>query len=618
MQVADKEKQKSLDLAEDSRETEWKFPSFIAEVFKGNFRWDLVHPFPLQDPEDKRIGDEWIKKAKDVLEKHIDPDKVDMEYQLSPEAVRALGDAGFFGLKIGKEYGGAGLSQTNYSRIVAYVGTYCQSTATWLSAHQSIGVPQPLKMCGTKEQKEKYLPRLAKGAVSAFALTEPGVGSDPANMKTEAKPTEDGKSYIINGDKLWCTNGPDAEILVVMARTPPKIVKGKERAQITAFVVDRKDPETAKGFEVVARCRFMGLHGISNGLLRFNNMKVPAENIIGKTGEGLKIALMTLNTGRLTVPSLSGACSKQAMFGLLGWCNERVQWGAPIGKHQAVGNMTSRMLAETFAMESMNWLACALADKGGVDIRLEAAMAKYFATEAAWRIGDDFMQVRGGRGYEMVSSLKERGDKPIVCERTMRDSRVTRILEGTSEIMQLIIAREALDTHFRFIMPIMDPKTKGKVGLAMKAFAFYAGWYPKQWLPAGMPGNVKYLSGTNRSHLSYAAKTCKRLARRLFHTMGRYQQKLERRHLILARYVDIGTDLYAIASSLSYAEALLAQNPQNTTIQDVVDLFCRIATKRIEANFLSVGKNHDLLGDKVAKSYLEGKYDWMTDGVYKG
>ena len=395
------------------------------------------------------------------------------------------------------------------------------------------------------------------------------------------------------------------------------MIKGKERPQITAFIVDRKDPETAKGFEVVHRCRFMGLHGISNGLLRFTDMKVPVENIIGETGQGLKIALATLNTGRLTVPAVTSASGKQAIYDAQKWVNERVQWGAPIGQHQAVGNMTSRMLAETFAMESMTWLACALADKGGVDIRLEAAMAKYFATEVAWRVTDDLMQVRGGRGYEAVASLKGRGETPIVCERTMRDSRVSRILEGTSEIMQLIIAREALDMHFRTIMPIMNPKTKGKVGLAIKAGIFYAGWYPKQWLPAGTPGNVQHLSSTNRGHLAYAAKTSKRLARRLFHTMARYQQKLEKRHLILARYVDIGTDLYAMASSLAYAEALLKQQPDNSTLQDVVNLFCRIARKRIERNFSDVAKNHDYLTDKVAKGYLEGEYDWMTEGIYK-
>ena len=617
MQTSDSERQKAMDLAEESREAEWTAPSFIAELFRGSFRWDLLHPFPLQDPEDKKIGDDLIVKAKQVLEEHLDPDKADREYQMPPELIKALGEAGFFGMKIAKEYGGLELSVTNYSRVVAFIGSYCQSTATWLSAHQSIGVPQPLKLVGTEEQKKKWLPRLAAGEISAFALTEPGVGSDPAQMKTEAVPSEDGSYYTINGEKLWITNGPDADILIVMAQTPKKEIKGKLRPQITAFVVDRHDPETAKGFEVPYRCRFMGLHAISNGLLRFNNMRVPAENIVGGTGQGLKIALMTLNTGRLTVPSLSGACSKQALYFSHAWCNKRVQWGAPIGEHQAVGNMTSRMAAETFAIESMNWLACALADKGGADIRLEAAMAKYYCTEAAWRVGDDYMQVRSGRGYESVSSLRERGDDVVVCERGMRDARVSRILEGTSQIMELIIAREALDTHFSLIMPLMNPKTKGKFGLLMKAIAFYAAWYPKQWLPVSVPSNTKHLSAANRAHLAYAARTCRKMARRLFHTMGRYQQKLEKKTLILSRYVEIGTDLFGMAASLSYAEALLGQNPEKPeTIQNVVGLFCNIARKRIENNFRLLRSNHDYLIDKVAASFQAGDLAWMTGGIY--
>jgi hypothetical protein len=404
-----------------------------------------------------------------------------------------------------------------------------------------------------------------------------------------------------------------------MAQTPAVVIKGKERPQITAFVVDRKDPETAKGFEVAYRCRFMGLHGISNGLLRFKDMKVPAENIVGKTGDGLKIALMTLNTGRLTVPALSGSSSKQALFHSHKWCNDRIQWGVPIGKHQAVANMTSRMAAETFAMESMNWLACALADKGGVDIRLEAAMCKYFATEAGWRVTDDFMQVRGGRGYESFDSLRTRGEEAIVCERNQRDARISRILEGTSEIMQLIIAREATDMHMSKVMPIMNPKTPigQKISMAFKAALFYATWLPTTILPAGTPGNIKHLSAKNRAHLGYVAKGCKRLSRRIFYPMAVYGPKLERKTLILARFVDVGTDLYAMASTLSRAEALLAQDPSNKTINDVADLFCRIARRRIAANYKLVwDRSHDDLIDKVGKEFLEGQLTWLMDGIY--
>ncbi|MCC6154137.1 MAG: acyl-CoA dehydrogenase family protein, partial [Candidatus Hydrogenedentes bacterium] len=329
----DHEKQAAMDLAEDSRQTSWDHPSFVAELFKGNFRFDLISPFPEQSAEDKRIGDEYMEKVRVVMEQYIDPEKVDREEEVPREALRALADIGCFGLKIPTEYGGLGMSQTNYNRIVSYIASYCASTSVYISSHLSIGVPQPLKLFGTKAQKEKFLPRLAKGAISAFALTEPSVGSDPAKMATTATPSEDGSYYLLNGEKLWCTNGPVAELLVVMCVTPPKIVNGKEKKQISAFVVETDTP----GFEVVHVCRFMGVRGIRNGLLRFTNVKVPAENLIGKTGDGLKIALTTLNTGRLTVPATCAGGGKQALHHLKDWVNERVQWGAPIAKHQAVG-----------------------------------------------------------------------------------------------------------------------------------------------------------------------------------------------------------------------------------------------------------------------------------------
>ncbi|MFA6243697.1 MAG: acyl-CoA dehydrogenase family protein, partial [Candidatus Hydrogenedentales bacterium] len=262
--LENKDKQKAMDLAEEARQEEWKFPSFTAELFRGNFRWDLMHPYPLQDPEDKRIGDEYIAKVREVLERAVDPIEIDRTGEYPKSALKALADIGAFGMKISKDYGGLGLSQTNYSRVLSVMGSYCQSTTTWVSAHQSIGVPQPLKMYGTEEQKKKFLPRVARGEISAFALTEPDVGSDPAKMTTVATPSEDGSYYLLNGEKLWCTNGPDADILVVMAQTPPKMVNGKERPQISTFIVEKDMP----GFTVERRCGFMGLKGLSNGLLR--------------------------------------------------------------------------------------------------------------------------------------------------------------------------------------------------------------------------------------------------------------------------------------------------------------------------------------------------------------
>jgi len=607
----DSERERAMALAEDSREAEWAHPSFVAELFRGVFRWDLLHPFPEQSAEDKRIGDAYINKIREVLEQYIDPSEVDRSGDLPKEALLALADAGAFGLKIPKEYGGLGMSQTNYNRIMAFIASYCNSTAVCLSAHQSIGVPEPLKWFGTPEQKKKYFPRLAKGAVSAFALTEPQVGSDPAKIRTTAELSEDGTYYTLNGEKLWCTNGPYAEILIVMALTAPKIVEGREKPQVTAFIVETSEP----GFEVVSRCAFMGIRGIANGFLRFNNMEVPAENILGKPGQGLKIALTTLNTGRLTMPAASAAAGKVCMHFAQNWVNERVQWGAPIGKHQPVSKMLAEMTADTFAMDSINALACAMVDQGGVDVRLEAAMAKYYCSETAWRILDDFVQVRGGRGYETAESLGARGEEPIPAERMFRDARISRIIEGTSEIMRLFIAREAMDTHVRRLMPIMTGKgPKGK--LIWEALTFYAKWYPKVLLPTSVSLNVRHLSPKNQDHVIFVARTCKKLARTLFHTMAKYRQKLEREQLVLQALVDIGTDLFAMAALLSRTEHELKARTDDEQLQDMADLFCMNARKRINDNFKNLKRTQGKAIYKVAKAFMEGKYRWMLDGVY--
>ena len=608
-------KEVAMEMAEDARETTWEYRSFTAEMFKGNFAWDLMHPFPAQSEEDKKIGDELLVKVREVLENHVDPYVVDRDGEYSREALDALAEIGLFGMKIPKEYGGLGLSVQNYSRVLGLVGSYCGSTVTYLSAHQSIGVPEPLKSFGTEEQKQKFLPRLAKGEISAFALTEPNVGSDPAKMITWAEPSEDGSYYILNGDKLWCTNGLDerTSLIVVMARTPDKISKsGKPIPQISAFVVETNSP----GVERVRRCQFMGLRGIANGALTFKDVKVPAENMIGKPGQGLKIALTTLNTGRLGLPAAGIGTLKMFIKELEEWSTGRVQWGQSVGKHQSISRKIALYTAHLFAMQSMVSLTCAFADQKNADIRLEAAAAKYFCSEYVWKCLDDYIQIRGGRGYENPLSLYGRGEKPSAAEIALRDMRIGRIFEGSSEVMHLIMAREALDMHFSLAMPLMKPK-KGvkvnKVALLAKIIAFYAKWYPSTYMPAGASFNVSKLNSANQAHLAFVAKTCKKLARTIFHTMGKYQLALEYEQVILGNYVDIGTDLFVMAASLAYAEHLLKENPDDKTPQDLVDLFCCEAKRRIANNFaLAKQGKHNKKYTKVAGLLMDGKLRWLA------
>src|SRR3954464_10334152 len=262
------------DVAEAARESEWSGPSFVRELFLGRFRLDLIHPHPAEDPTEAARAKPFFEKLEDFLTR-VDSDMIDRTGEIPEEYVQELREMGAFGIKIPTEYGGLGLSYTSYVKAMAMVTSRDGSLTALLSAHQSIGLPQPLKLFGTDDQKKKFFPRLAKGAISAFALTEVDAGSDPANMHAHAEPTPDGKFFTLNGEKLWCTNGTRAELFVVMARTPDAIVNGKPRKQITAFIVEAAWP----GVEVVHRCHFMGLKALENGLIRFNNVKVPRENV---------------------------------------------------------------------------------------------------------------------------------------------------------------------------------------------------------------------------------------------------------------------------------------------------------------------------------------------------
>jgi alkylation response protein AidB-like acyl-CoA dehydrogenase len=551
-----------------------------------------------------------MERLEHFLRERVDGDKIDREGKIPPEIVQGLRELGAFGIKIPSEYGGLGLSQTSYTRAIALVTSVDGNLTALLSAAQSIGVPQPLKLFGTDAQKRKYLPRLAKGAVSAFALTEPGVGSDPAVLTTTAELSADGTHYILNGEKLWCTNGTIAELFVVMARTGPK--------RITAFIVEADWP----GVEVVRRCHFMGLKALENGVIRFTDVKVPVENVLWGEGKGLKLALITLNTGRLTLPASAVAAAKRCLQISRRWAAERVQWGQPVGRHDAVANKIGRMAADTFAMEAVSDLASLLADQGTTDIRLEAAIAKMWNTEVGWRMIDDTLQIKGGRGYETADSLRARGERPEPVERMMRDFRINLIFEGTSEIMRLFIAREAVDTHLRLAGDLIDPKVSraGKLRALVRTGAYYAAWYPKLWLAAGVtPGYGEF--GRLAAHVRYVHRGSRRLARALFHCMVRFGPKLEKRQMVLCRLVEIGADLFAMAAACSRAQAL-AKRGVGGEVQGggpvaLADLFCRQTRRRIEERFARIFDNDDMPTYNAAQAVLRGEHAWLETNLVR-
>jgi alkylation response protein AidB-like acyl-CoA dehydrogenase len=599
------------DVAEAARESEWSGPSFVRELFLGRFRLDLIHPHPVvEDPAEQARAAAFLAKLRAFLER-VDSDMIDRTGEIPESYVQELREMGAFGIKIPIEYGGVGLSYASYTRAIAMVTSKDGSLAALLSAHQSIGLPQPLKLFGTPEQKQRYFPRLAKGAISAFALTEVDAGSDPANLRTSATPSEDGKSWILNGEKLWCTNGTRAELLVVMARTPDVVVNGKPRKQITAFIVEANAP----GVEIVHRCRFMGLKAIENGVVRFTDVRVPSENILWGEGKGLKLALITLNTGRLTLPASCAGGGKAMLQVARTWANQRVQWGQPIGKHEAVAQKIALMAANTFAMEAVAELAVALAERGKYDIRLEAAIAKMWNTETGWRIVDDTLQIRGGRGYETADSLRGRGEAGIAVERAMRDFRINLIFEGSSEIMRLFIAREAVDHHFKTAFALVDKESsrKEKVAALGRVAKFYPGWYLSRWLGRGaMPGSYGEF-GPLAKHLRWAERHTRHLGRTLFHAMARFGPKLERRQMVLFRGVDIGADLFAMTAACVRARMLAQEGQHQAT--ELADLFCREARLRIRTNFARFYGKNDSAIYRVSQRVLAGHHAWLEEGI---
>ncbi|AKH85144.1 acyl-CoA dehydrogenase [Streptomyces sp. CNQ-509] len=615
--VSEKE---AREVAEAAREQDWRKPSFAKELFLGRFRLDLIHPHPEPAAEDVARGEEFLSRLRDFCETSIDGAVIERDARIPDETVRGLKEIGAFGMKIDRKYGGLGLTQVYYNKSLALVGTASPAVGALLSAHQSIGVPQPLKIFGTEEQKEEFLPRCARTDISAFLLTEPDVGSDPARLATTAVPDGDGPDadYLLDGVKLWTTNGVVADLLVVMARVPKS--EG-HRGGITAFVVEA----ASEGVTVENRNQFMGLRGIENGVTRFHQVRVPAANRIGPEGAGLKIALTTLNTGRLSLPALCVGAGKWCLKIARGWSGAREQWGRPVAEHEAVGAKVSFIAATTFALEAVLDLSSQMADEDRNDIRIEAALAKLYGSEMASLMADELIQIRGGRGYETAESLAARGEKAIPAEQIVRDLRINRIFEGSTEIMHLLIAREAVDAHLKVAGDLIDPQKNlsEKARAGARAGGFYARWLPK--LVAGK-GQVPRTYGEFHppghrdlsTHLRFVERGARRLARSTFYGMSRWQGRMETKQGFLGRVVDIGAELFAMSAACVRAEMLRAapgRGGHGKEAYELADAFCRQARIRVEELFGRLWTNTDDLDRRVVRQVLDDAYTWLEEGI---
>ncbi|MDQ0799321.1 acyl-CoA dehydrogenase family protein [Arthrobacter sp. SLBN-112] len=602
-------------VAEAARETGWDRPSFAKGLYLGSFDLGLVHPWPAADPASVEKGEAFMARLTEYA-KTMSGRVIERDAKIPDEYINGLAGLGVFGMKIPEEYGGLGLSLVYYGRALALLGSVHPSLGALISAHQSIGVPEPVKVFGTPEQKREYLPRCAGGAVTAFLLTEPDVGSDPARMGSTATPTDDGEAYLLDGVKLWTTNGVIAELVVVMALVPAHTDSAgtNHKGGISAFVVEMDSP----GITVENRNAFMGLRGIENGVTRFHQVRVPAANRLGREGQGLKIALTTLNTGRLALPALCVASGRWSLKIAREWSNARTQWGRPVGEHEAVGKKIAFIAASAFALDAVFELAAELADAGQKDVRIEAALAKLWATEISCRIADELVQIRGGRGFETAESLAARGERAVPAEQQLRDMRINRIFEGSSEIMRLLIAREAVDAHLAAAgdLASMDASLADKAKAAVGASGFYARWLPKLVAGAGMDPRSYNGFGRLAKHLRFVERSSRRLARQTFYGMGRWQAKLERKQAFLGRIVDIGAELFAMTACCSRAEMLLHTSPGTAAgAYELADAYCEQAKVRVDEYFDQLWRNTDDADHTLTRNVLAGDYTWLEAGV---
>jgi alkylation response protein AidB-like acyl-CoA dehydrogenase len=581
-------------------------PSFMTGLFAGQPRFDLLAPVESGtggEPHDAAF-EAWLATLETFLRERVDAEAIERDAEIPRAVLTGLAELGALGINIPKEYGGLGCTQRQYNRVLMLVGSHCNTLALLLSAHQSIGVSKPVLHFGTEAQKKEWLPRIAKGAISAFALTEPGVGSDPAGMSTVATLAEDGGHYVLNGEKLWCTNGGVAELMVLMAKVDGKAV--------TAFIVERETP----GIEVLNRCSFMGNRGISNVWLRLRDVRVPKENVIGEVGKGLRVALSTLNTGRVSLAALCLGMAKQLYGPTVWWAGKRETFGKPIGRHELNTHKLARLAADIYAMEAVDWSICALVDRGEADHRVEAAAAKLFNSERLWDICDAAMQVRGGRGYEKAESMRARGEPAPPVEQLMRDARLYLIGEGASEILTLFIAREVWDPHLKRAGGFLESAGVGKIAHTPQLAKFYVPYFARQWKANGAVKEAARLvpeGSWGQKQLEYVERTSRKLARSGLYAMALHGARLEQRQALVSRLALIGVDLYVIAATAVYTERVVSP-PRRVQAERLGQQAVEDARRRIDDHFRALWNNTDDETTALGNVVLNRGYDWLSEG----
>jgi hypothetical protein len=608
--------QGSVAVAEAARDRTG-YSGFLAGLFEAEVRWDLLTSATI--PPIGQTARTFLDRFRAAMA-GLDPDRVDREGDLPEPVLKTLADLGAFGIKIPARFGGLELTQHEYQQVAVLCGSLDASLTVLISAAQSIGVPEPLRLFGTEEQKARYLPRLAAGEISGFALTERGVGCDISKVETYAVRVKDQGTtvaYRLTGEKFFITNSAKrdgaflASMLVVIARIvdgPDELRDPNAPRYYGAFIVEPAWPGCS-----ITRLHFEGVRGIYNGMPTFDNVRVPVENRLGSEEDGLRIALATLTVGRLTLPAACLGGLKQCLSVMRWWARTRVQWNKPIGEHTLIGEKLCRAAAYTLALEAVMTLCGAWANKKS-DLRLESAGAKILGSEWYWEVVNDLFQVRGGRGFMTVDSQRRTGEPAIPVMRMLRDARINLVWEGTSEILRVWMAREALAPYIERGLAFLQ----GPPSTRVAAPFYFARMAARGMIPFRILGAAgEELRGAQGHWLRYIEAAARRLTRATLGATIRHRQQLHHKQLLLQSLVNESLSLLPMAATLWYA----AQPEIRTKpgIAELCDHLCQEMAGRLPSQAASGQSRRDHGKDSrvyaLSKQLMQGQYAWLEEGI---
>ncbi len=602
--------------------------SFMAGLFAGMPDFSLLL-MPEESPEEKTAWEEFRPRLETFLTTHVDPDEIERTARIPDSVLKGLFALGAFGMKIPRQYGGLGFSYTNYGRALMLMASWSNALALTVAVPQSIGIAMPILMFGSEEQRRTYLPLVAREAVSAFALTEPITGSDAANIATEAILDATGTMFVVNGEKLWCTNGPIARYVTLIARVPAKRTQqngqtawepvpngeGADEQVHTAFILDMQ----ASGVHIRQHCQFEGCRGIENAHMTFTDVHIPAENVIGEVGRGLKYALSILNVGRaVSIPAICLGMAKQAWQPTLDRANQRLTFQKPLGIRQTQRMRLGRMASNLFAMEALALTAWRMADQHAFDVRIEAALVKLFCSETTIQFLKDAQVIFGGMGYETAHSKWLRGEPAFGIEQLVRDAEMYRIGEGATDILRPFVAREGLNLHVERAGHLFDEHTRGVRQFIefRRLLKFYAPWYVSQWRRRRLPLHPAFRHPKVRSNLLFVERASRRLARTTFYAMLLHRQSLRDDQGRQNRIEMIGEDLLVIAATALYAgtQERIDAHPE---VWDLAEEYFREAKDRLEQNLHELIRNQDAGVTSVGVKALSGRYAALHNGIIR-